>query len=353
MDYTHYTARQLAQDEYFQTWVLLPTPEHQAFWEHWLAAHPYQRQEVEQARALLLGWRFEEPTVSPTEIARLRRRVLQQTNPAAYKPSPAHQLRQHGRVAASVAVVLVMLSLLYWFVRPVQQTWVTYRTDFGEVKTLFLPDGSVVTLNANSRLRFPQDWEASESRTVWLEGEAYFKVTKQVLPNLLNDSSSKAPLRKFLVNANELEIAVVGTQFNVYARDTKTEVVLEEGVVLVGIDSAYDQTSPSLRMQPGEKVTYQQKKLSQQLVKPDDYTSWRERRLKFEEVPLYQVTQVMEETYGVEVTFTDQDVAAQLFTGTVPSSNLDVLLDALTGIYQLQIDRQGDQLIFSKNNPTK
>ena len=345
MDYTHYTARQFAQDERFQAWVLHPTPADQLFWEQWLEEHPYQRAEVEQARTLLLGWHFEEPTVSTEEIARLRLKVMQQVNSEPVHPSRTPMRWSYARVAASVTVIFTMLALLYWFTRPAQE-WVTYQTQYGEVKTLFLPDSSEVTLNANSQLRFPKNWEALESRNVWLEGEAYFRVTKQVLP--ATASSDQMSLRKFLVNANDLEIAVVGTQFNVYARSTKTEVVLDEGIVLVNVDSTRQRTSPLLRMQPGEKVTYEQQQLSQQTVDTDQYTAWRKRQLVFETVPLQQVAQAIKETYGVEVVFANPSLAQQTFTGTVPSSNLDILLEALTGIYHLRIIRQDDQLIIQQ-----
>ena len=348
MDYTHYTTQQLAQDESFQAWVLHPNQGNQLFWETWLAENPHKHSEVEQARALLLGWQFEEPVVFHEEVDRLRQKVIQQAviEPVRQPRVPV-RLWSYGSVAASIAIVLTT-ALLYWWARPVQE-WVTYHTDYGEVETFMLPDSSEVTLNANSSLRFPANWEASESRKVWLTGEAYFNVAKQVL---LPAADTKTSLRKFLVNANALEIAVVGTQFNVYARATKTEVVLEEGVVTIGLEGINNQSAAPLRMQPGEKVTYQKKQFSQKSVKPSDYISWRDRRLKFEEVPLSQVAQAIEETYGVVVVFANQDVADQLFTGTVPSSNLDVLLDALSGIYRLQIAQEDDRLILSKSNLT-
>ena len=345
MDYTHYTAHQLAQDERFQAWVLRASHTDQLFWEHWLKEHPHRRAEVAQARALLLGWHFEEPIVASEDIARLRQKVMQQvaTQPA-YRPPVAVWLWGYGKVAASVAIVLAACTLLYWWVRPAQ-AWVTYQTDYGEVATFLLPDSSEVTLNANSQLRFSPHWQASESREVWLTGEAYFQVVKQTMPASASPDQA-APWRKFLVNANELEIAVVGTQFNVYARSASTEVVLEAGVVVIDVDSPDQRASPALRMHPGEKVTYQQQQLSQHTVDADTYTAWRKRQLVFKAVPLLEVAQKIEETYGLEVAFADPALARQTFTGTVPSTNLNMLLEALTGIYHLQITQQDHQLVF-------
>lgn len=346
MDYAHYTAHQLAQDERFQAWVLHPSYEDQLFWENWLEEHPHRRAEVVQARTLLLGWHFEEPPVSPEEIARLRRKVMQSAaTESTHRPGVALRRWAYGGIAATVALLLA--TFVFWWVRS-YPPWDTHQTGYGEVETFYLPDSSEVTLNANSHVRYASHWDASESRQVWLEGEAYFKVTRQALP--ASASSDEASLRKFLVIANALEIAVVGTQFNVYARPAKTEVVLEEGVVVIGLDSTSPQASLPLRMQPGEKVTYQQQQLSQQTIDPKEYTSWRNRRLVFDAVPLQQVAQKIEEIYGVEVIFSDRELAQQTFTGTVPSANLNVLLEALTGIYRLQITRQDQQLIFRQSS---
>ncbi|MEO0333518.1 MAG: FecR domain-containing protein, partial [Bacteroidota bacterium] len=248
-------------------------------------------------------------------------------------------------------IVLVLAAFAFWKIQS-DANWIIHQTGYGEVATYYLPDSSEVTLNANSQLRYASDWDDTESRKVWLEGEAYFKVVKQPIP--ASSPASQTSLRKFLVSANELEIAVVGTQFNVYARQAKTEVVLEEGAVLVGLDNIEQRTSQTqmrepLRMQPGEKVTYQQQQLSQQTINPDVYTSWRSRRLVFDAVPLYEVAQKIEEAYGVKVEFADQELAQQIFTGTVPSTDLKILLEALTGIYHLQITRQGNQLIIKKS----
>ena len=353
MNYTHYTAQQFAQDEHFQDWILHPTPRLELFWENFLQHHPYKQSEIDQARALLLGWHFEEPVVPSENIVRLRQRVMEEAvNESIHHPVIALRYWSFAKVAASVTVLFVLTALAYWFLNPAQD-WATYETAYGEVKTISLPDGSTVTLNANSRLRFPEQWETDANREVWLEGEAYFQVAKQLLPSSYGTSSTlpktdEKLLRKFLVNANELKIAVVGTQFNVYARQAKTEVVLEEGIVVVNLDSAQSEGKQTVRMQPGEKITYQERQLTQQLVNPSEYTSWRNRQLVFHAVPLSKVAQTIEETYGIAVVFANPNLEQQVFTGTVPSANLEVLLEALTGIYQLEINQQKDQLVFSQ-----
>ncbi len=343
MNYARYTAQQFAQDEAFQAWVLHPRAADDLFWQQWLDDHPHRRAEVEQARALLLGWQFEAPPVSDEEVARLRRNIMRQVK---------NELRAVARrrftyqVAASLLILLGVAGVLYRWV-PSEPDWVSYQTDYGEVKTFQLPDGSEVTLNANSQLRFAPDWKTAKHRQVWLRGEAYFNVAKQSLASYqgAQQTPDTATWKKFLVKANALEVAVVGTQFNVYAR-ARTEVVLEEGMVLVRADNPPQASSAPRQMKPGEKLTYTQQSFSQQRVDPTSYTAWRKRQLVFDAVPLLQVAQKIKETYGVNVTFTDPLLTQQTFTGTVPSSNLTVLLEALTGIYQLKITQQDDQIII-------
>ncbi len=344
MDYARYTAQQFAQDEAFQAWVLHPRAADELFWQQWLDEHPHRRAKVEQAQALLLGWQFEAPPVSDEEVAHLRRNVMRQVN---NESRAVAQRRVMYRVAASLLILLGVAGVLYRWV-PFEPDWVNYQTDYGEIKTFQLPDGSEVTLNANSTLRFAPDWKVAEYRQVWLRGEAYFNVAKQALtspPQGSQHVQDGSSWKKFLVKANDLEVAVVGTQFNVYAR-ARTEVVLEEGAVSVRVDSTQQAPSALRQMKPGERLTYAQQSFSQQQVNPASYTSWRKRQLVFDAVPLLQVAQKIKETYGVDVVFTDPLLTQQTFTGTVPSSNLTVLLEALTGIYQLKITQQEDQIII-------
>lgn len=85
-----------------------------------------------------------------------------------------------------------------------------YATQYGEQRVVELPDHSVVSLNANSTLRFRNDWsQANTLREVWLDGEAFFSVQKQ---------EGAAGPAKFIVHTNDLDVEVLGTRFNVSNR---------------------------------------------------------------------------------------------------------------------------------------
>ena len=89
------------------------------------------------------------------------------------------------RVAASLTILLSMVSLVVYMIFGSQYlNEVEVVTNFGELKTITLPDGSVVKLNSNSKLRYDENWSGVEEREIWLEGEAFFDVihTKQNTP---------------------------------------------------------------------------------------------------------------------------------------------------------------------------
>src|SRR5690606_36367432 len=96
----------------------------------------------------------------------------------------------------------------------------TLKIPFGKKFRLQLSDGTMVHINSGSTLKYPIKFIAGENRQVYLDGEAFFDVAKD----------KKHP---FIVNADNLNVRVLGTHFNVsnYPEDAVTDVVLVEGSV--------------------------------------------------------------------------------------------------------------------------
>src|SRR5690606_8958967 len=134
-------------------------------------------------------------------------RKLVPAYPEHQRSKPANPSLLWRRVAA-VFVGATLMGLLYYFFMTAPST-VYYATDFGEIQTITLPDGSKATLNGNSTLQISENWE--ESREVWLDGEAFFEVKK-----IPEKSSQPGALRgkKFLVHTHHLAVEVLGTTFN-------------------------------------------------------------------------------------------------------------------------------------------
>jgi transmembrane sensor len=116
--------------------------------------------------------------------------------------------------AASVAFALVIAGTVWWQV----QRYPLYATDIGERRSITLTDGSTVDLNARSQLRV--EFTNSERRVELLDGQALFQVTKD-----------KA--RPFIVHSGGATVRAVGTQFDIYRKDSGTTITVLEGRVAV------------------------------------------------------------------------------------------------------------------------
>ena len=163
---------------------------------------------------------------------------------------------------------------------------------YGKKSKLKLSDGTMVWLNAGSRFAFPQEFNGKK-REVFLEGEAYFEVTKD----------EKKP---FVIAANNINIEVLGTKFNVsaYNSDEFIETVLLEGQV--NIWDAGKVFKNKVLMVPSQKATYSkvQKEISLKIeAKPEMYIAWIEGWYPFSNENLEQVFKKLERYYNIHIEY--------------------------------------------------
>ena len=202
-------------------------------------------------------------------------------------------------------------------------------------KNILLEDGSEVTLNANSTLKVPKDLTTDQFREVWLEGEGFFSIAKK--PNHV----------RFLVHANNVSVEVLGTKFNVNNRRGNTEVVLTEGSVRLTSDLPRKDNAV-LYMKPGDMVSLSSRDTTfkRKVVVPEKYSAWQSNKLVFEDTPLFEVAQKLEDYYGVQIVIQDKTIADRQLTGTLPNNDLGIVLKSLSASHNLSIQREEDQIIF-------
>ncbi|GAA5224943.1 FecR family protein [Membranihabitans marinus] len=220
---------------------------------------------------------------------------------------------------ALAACVVFMMMGIY-----LSSDWILYKnysTEYGETMTLMLDDKSQVVLNANSELRVPRWINLADEREVWMDGEAFFKVSK------------KANKRKFFVRTPDLTVEVLGTKFNVSSRHKVTKVVLQEGKVKVKSNSINGEHA--LLEENGDYAEVDNKvgKIVTKKVDESLYTTWQLKRLKFENSELKSVMQSIEDYYGVQLNTSDTNVVVRKFSGTLPNDDLEAILKALSNIY--------------------
>ncbi|NJM79257.1 MAG: FecR family protein [Flavobacterium sp.] len=208
------------------------------------------------------------------------------------------------------AVVLITIGLFVFYQQ--QITTVEYA-EKGLKNSFSLPDSSEITLNSDSKVSYKKEhWE--NNRNLHLEGEAYFKVAKG---------------QTFQVTTDLGKVAVLGTQFNVKARKSRFEVICFEGKVEVLFK---DETVTLTR---GQKVIFDNNRLLIQNNTVALLPSWLDNEISFEQERLKNILDEIERQYNVKIS-AKNNISNQLFTGKLPSNNLDVALQIISSTYHLQ-----------------
>ncbi len=236
--------------------------------------------------------------------------------------------------AAIAATVLSLIGIFAWqWLDDTQEVRMT--TGIAEQQTYILPDGSTVTLNANSKLTYRGDWKGEKDRRVVLQGEAFFEVKKKGLTG-----------QKFLVATEDLTVEVLGTSFNVNSHHKRTKVYLEEGKIALKLR---DQPTQKM-MKPGDLITYssESKKLvsNHKKVSQNIYTSWKNGVLVFEETPLREVLLKIEEIYGISIQTKQEVHLSRKITTGLPVGELKIVLPMLEKAMNLKIVLRDDLYVI-------
>ncbi len=208
----------------------------------------------------------------------------------------------HMGIAASLILLIAVFSLLNI------SSNTTVATQKGQHLVYFLPDSSKVTLNADSKITFNiQHWE--RDRMVSLEGEAFFEVKKG---------------SKFEVKSNQGIVAVLGTSFNIYAREDNYKVACLTGKVKVSTakNTNHQVLAPGFRTSIVNDIVNKPTKLS----KGKKVYSWIDNEFYFEEITLAQVIQEIERQYNMGITIPD-NMKQRTYTGYFDTKDIKNTLD--------------------------
>lgn len=236
----------------------------------------------------------------------------------------------YRQIAAILIPVFIVSTLVYFTTKPGQSTtqhWVEINVPEGARIEFMLPDSSSGWLNSGAKLKYPAEFNSH--RRVELTGEAFFKVKHQ------DDSD-------FTVCVSDMDIKVLGTQFNVsaYSDEDYTTVVLKEGKVEInGRTAKFRQT-----LLPGNKITFNHVTKSVDLVKVDPaiYSAWIEGYLIIENEPLQQVARKIERWYNAEIEIQDDVLKAYRLKATFADEPLEEVLQliSMTTPIRYEIDKR-------------
>ena len=275
------------------------------------------------------------PALSREDSNRIYQNIEQEAFQDSYDKVGERLLFKYVSVAATI--LLLLAAGAYWWSQP---EWIEVKTAFQETKQVTLPDGTDVTLNASSVIRYAVDLDQQDIREVWIQGEVFFDVKS------LNKAESikKIP---FIVNTEVLQIQVLGTQFNVKDRNGKAEVVLKEGKIR--LSHQQNTALEKLDMEPGQKVLADSLTGLQlsEVDEPELYFSWQRNALYFDNESLGDIAVELQNHYGIDIQFTDKTIRDLKFTGSVPADQLEVLMVSLEKSFNLNIERDEQQYVIA------
>jgi len=213
-------------------------------------------------------------------------------------------------IAASILVVLGC-----YFAFSFEE--ITHETSYAEQKTISLPDGSEVVLNAKSAINFTEkNWP--NNRTIQLKGEAFFKVKKG---------------STFSVQTPNGLVKVLGTQFNIKDTDTFFEVVCYEGKVSV------TNNKNEYVLSTGNAIRKIDGKNSEKHDKEDSLPSWLNGESSFVSVPLKYVILELEKQYNIQIDTHKIDDSI-IFTGSFSNKDLKLALVSVFKTMDIQYTKE-------------
>ena len=311
-------------DDSFLSWVYKTDETNIAQWETWLANNPGKKALATEAANLALQIRLTEASVSGEQLDAATTR-LTNTMEAEKQNSPAKVIGMRRRkIWYSVAAAAIILAVLTFSLRYVfnGNSKPQLATTYGQIRQDRLPDGTEVTLNANSKITYPKQWKEGTDREVWINGEAFFHV-------------KKTPHRdKFIVHTDAFDIEVTGTSFDVINRNGKSSIVLKEGSVKI-----HRPGEEVIFMKPGDFVEFAEKQIHQKTISKQDYLAWTENKLVFDNTTLTEFAAIVKEHYGIEVKLEGEGLAERTISGIMPNDNLDILLQTLEATQDFSIQR--------------
>jgi transmembrane sensor len=231
----------------------------------------------------------------------------------------------------------------------------TYSTDTGEQRTVNLPDGSSVVINARSSIRVK--YTEAERIIELREGQALFRVARN-------------PARPFTVRSGDAHIRAVGTQFDVYRKESGTTVTVIEGRVAIRastasaaalprVDSARAEESTTPRTGTAAQLPKRTELLlsagEQLIVSPsvlmlptaanvDNAMAWTTGLLVFDSAPLKDVVREFNRQNAKPLVLSGADLADLRISGTFPSSGSERIVRFLQERFHVVVDETDDEI---------
>lgn len=321
-DYTTYRPDDFVADHSFKSWVLNPNPEKDYYWRTWLTNHPEQSESVAVAREIILSVNFTTKRIPTAKKDALYADIINRskTKEESLKLTKGHRSSyQWLKVAASVSLLLIaiLVGILKFvqndtFIAETGTEYIERETRRGEKLTLTLPDGTIVKMNALSKIKFPTVF--GKSRDVELTGEAYFDVERNIH-------------KPFLVRTGEITTRVLGTSFNVnHSSDQSVQVAVTSGKVAVH----QNESKESYNLLPTELLTYKSNGFTKGYFDEEKLLGWKDWVLVFEDADIHEIAEKVSVWFDVDISVEGQQAVKRRFSGKFKNPSLKQVLEGIS-----------------------
>ncbi len=199
-------------------------------------------------------------------------------------------------------------------------------TQYAETKSVTLPDGSEVRLNNDSRLTYNKSF-SDGNRTVDLQGEAFFTVVKNENP--------------FVVKTDNASVVVLGTEFNVWARNEETRITVREGKV--SVQSSGTEANDGLVLTANQMAISKQNQtpvLLDSSIDAKAQIGWLEGRILFNETGLQEVVEELGRIYDLKIELLEPNLQLLSISGTFEKKPIEEILEAICLTLDLRYEKQ-------------
>lgn len=261
------------------------------------------------------------------------------------QPDPVFvpKLRSYRMIWQIAACITILLggATLYYLNTDSKNSQNTAAIAYREIKTLkgqklsvTLPDGTIVWLNSESVLRFPENFKG-HFRELKFSGEAYFSVAK--------DAS-----KPFIISTENTKVQVLGTKFNLraMATETATTVVVEEGKIR--FSGTTDQQQ--LILTANKRGVFEAKGGTPAMytdeVYAPKYMAWANGELLMDNLTIEEAAEMLERWYNVKIKINTPELSRERYTGSFKNASLQKVLESMSFAVKFSFRQNGQTFIL-------
>ncbi|MDN3669325.1 DUF4974 domain-containing protein [Echinicola jeungdonensis] len=335
--------QQLISRKDFVDWVKHPNGDRNQFWDKWQKEHPEDISALREAREFVLRLSFQQNHMENEELEGMLGKIIAKDSPKEVKGNMGHLYREPVFQWAKVAAILLICLLGSYIIQNLTfsslpheevMAWKSVKNPRGQKSKVSLPDGTLVHLNYESELRFPEQFSGS-IREVELIGEGFFEVE--------HDED-----RPFIVKTGDLKTEVLGTTFNVNAipHSSQTRVSLVSGKVKV---KAKNKKAEFLS--PGEELRFQKisGKSSKGHFNVEQVISWKDGVILFQDASFEEFVKRLSKWYGVDFQVYGDTPKNWKVNGRYENEKLEEILEGLQFVYDLKYKIDGKNVTIKFN----